>query len=282
MRNKILGALFIIILLFFTYWAKVLWLDIPALRSFHPHNTAFMNANHVEQELTWKSFEQIPPYLRQAIVAAEDDKFYQHRGVDFEALKKAWSFNSKKKKYARGGSTITMQLARNLYLSAHKNMFRKVVEIFLALRIELALSKDKILENYLNVIEFGDGVFGVGNAAEHYFHKPLELLGKRELTFLVAIIPSPKKWGHWPPSSFVQRRMDLISRRIGGGKLSEPLQQALEAKEEKILETQTEPEQALPEEELPILEEKTEEILVAPVPEADPEPKKEFKTIEGE
>lgn len=277
MRNKILGALFIVILLFFAYWAKVLWLDIPALRSFHPNNTAFMSANHVEQELTWKSWDVIPPYLRQAIVAAEDDKFYEHHGVDFDALKKAWSFNSKKKKYARGGSTITMQLARNLYLSAHKSMFRKAAEIFLALRIELALPKDKILENYLNVIEFGDGVFGIGNAAEHYFHKPLELLNKRELTFLVAIIPSPKKWGHWPPSSFVQRRMDLIARRIGGGKMSAPIQEELQEQEETVLEIQAAPEPATPEEELPILEERIEAA-----PEPEPEAPKEFKTIEGE
>lgn len=203
------------VIIYIVFLAKVFLVDIPALRFINPHSTAMMRARGATLPLHWTDTESIPNYLKQAILTAEDAKFYTHNGVDYEALKNAYKQNLKKKKYARGGSTITMQLARNLYLSSRKNIFRKGLEILVTWRIEQELSKDRILEVYLNVIEFGQGIFGAENAAQHYFKKSLSALSNRELSFLVAIVPSPKKWGHWPPSPYVSRRMALISKRVG-------------------------------------------------------------------
>ena len=138
--------------LYLIFLAKVFLVDIPALRFINPRTTAMMSAKGATLPLHWTDSENIPNYLKQAILAAEDAKFYTHKGVDYAALKNAYKQNLKKKKYARGGSTITMQLARNLYLSSRKNIFRKGLEILVTWRIEQELSKDRILEVYLNVI----------------------------------------------------------------------------------------------------------------------------------
>ncbi|PIR25869.1 MAG: monofunctional biosynthetic peptidoglycan transglycosylase [Deltaproteobacteria bacterium CG_4_10_14_0_2_um_filter_43_8] len=215
MRRTITYILFAIILLPLLLWSKIILLDIPTLRYANPSTSSYMKSSESSARLHWTSFEDLPLFLRQAIVVAEDAKFYQHQGIDFSALRQALEVNFKRNRYARGGSTITMQLARNLYLSPHKTMFRKLREIILAAYMEQILSKERILECYLNLIEFAPNIFGVENAAQHYFHQSLQSLNRKELAFLVAIIPSPAKWGRLPAGEYVQKRMNTILARAG-------------------------------------------------------------------
>lgn len=215
MRRAVTILLLVILLLPLLLWSKIILLDIPTLRYFNPSTSSYIESSKRKPDLHWTSFEDIPLFLRQAVVVAEDARFYEHHGIDFSALKQALKVNFKKNRYARGGSTITMQLARNLYLSPNKTLFRKLRELILSAYMEQLLSKERILECYLNVIEFGPSVFGAENAAQYYFHKSLQSLSREELAFLVAIIPSPRKWGRLPAGTYVQKRMNTIIARAG-------------------------------------------------------------------
>ena len=117
-------------------------------------------------------YERISPHLKRAVLVAEDSAFWQHGGVDFEQLKESMEANFEQGRFARGGSTITQQLAKNLYLSPSRNPIRKLRELIIARRLEAALSKRRILEIYLNVVEWGDGIYGAEAASRVYFHKP--------------------------------------------------------------------------------------------------------------
>lgn len=171
---------------------------------------------------TWIDLDVMPAALKRAVIAAEDAHFYRHHGVDVGEMKVSWEKNRRKKRYARGFSTITMQLARNLYLAPHKNVVRKAFEVAIALEMEAVLPKDRILEIYLNVVEWGPGVYGAEEAARHYFKKPAAALSPSEAAFLVSILPNPKKWGHWPPGPYVAKRQAAILRRIGFSPVSRP------------------------------------------------------------
>ncbi len=163
----------------------------------------------------WVPLSRISGTLRKAVVAAEDGTFYAHEGIDFYELRESFKKNLRKGRLARGFSTITMQLARNLYLSPQKTITRKLLEILIALKMEKELSKDRILEIYLNVIEWGKGVYGAEAAARHYFKKSAASLSAEEAVFLAAIIPNPRKWGRQPPGSYVQKRMGVLLSRLG-------------------------------------------------------------------
>jgi monofunctional biosynthetic peptidoglycan transglycosylase len=141
----------------------------------------------------WIDFEAIPKLLRETVRISEDAAFYQHKGIDFVELKEALKKNWQKGEYARGASTITQQLAKNLYLSTDKNFLRKIKEFLIARRLENTLSKDRIFTIYLNVIELGPGLFGVEAASQHYFHKSVGQLNLEEIVRLVAVIPQPLK-----------------------------------------------------------------------------------------
>ncbi len=136
----------------------------------------------------------ISTYLKDAILVSEDASFYGHRGFDWFELKKSFEKNLDKGSFARGGSTITQQLAKNLFLSPQKSILRKIHEAIYAIRIEGALKKDKIFEIYLNVIEFGEKLYGVQNASRFYFQKPAADLNLLESSFLAILLPSPKKY----------------------------------------------------------------------------------------
>ncbi len=140
----------------------------------------------------WVPLEKISPLLQKAVVISEDDLFYQHNGVNFDLMTEAFKVNWQKKRYVRGASTITMQLARNAFLHKRKTMLRKIREIILARRLEKNLSKKQILELYLNVIEWGANLYGVEAAARYYFQKPAAELDLAEATLLAGIIPNPK------------------------------------------------------------------------------------------
>jgi len=134
---------------------------------------------------------RIAPELRTAVIISEDDTFFEHSGINLKELKKAFQENLKKRRFARGASTITMQLARNAFLSRRKTLIRKIKEIILAKRIEKIWNKQKIFEYYLNIVEWGENVYGAEAAARYYFDKPAAQLTLAEATMLAGILPNP-------------------------------------------------------------------------------------------
>jgi monofunctional glycosyltransferase len=133
-------------------------------------------------------------YARNAIVVSEDGAFYDHSGFDWLELRSSMEKNMEKGEYARGGSTITQQLAKNVYLSPEKSMLRKAREALITIQLEKMLTKDEILEKYLNVVEFGENLYGIGKASQFYFKKSPSQLGPAEGAFLAFLLPSPKKY----------------------------------------------------------------------------------------
>lgn len=142
----------------------------------------------------WVKIENVSKHLLHAIVVAEDGKFYQHHGFDFEAIQKAYKLNQKKGRFARGGSTISQQVVKMAFLSREKTYTRKLREAVGTVLMELLLSKDKILEWYINLTEFGGGVYGVKQAGQYYFRTRPDLLTTEQAIHLALVIPSPNKW----------------------------------------------------------------------------------------
>ena len=176
--------------------------DVSDLETNNPRTTALMlqrfrEAKNSQTDLVlrqqWVSFDEIPQLFRDTIRVTEDAGFYQHQGVDLVELKAAIKKNWLKGKYVRGASTITQQLAKNLYLSTDKNILRKIKEYLIARRLENQLSKNRIFDLYLNVIEFGPGIFGVRAAAQYFFNKDVRRLNLEEMVRLTAVIPKPLK-----------------------------------------------------------------------------------------
>ncbi len=135
--------------------------------------------------------DAVPVHVAHAVIAAEDGRFYEHNGVDWEAIAKALEENAQRKR-PRGGSTITQQLAKNLFLTSHSTLWRKAVELPAAYLIDLLLSKDRILHLYINVIEWGPGIFGIEAAARHHFGIPADRLSRSQAARLAACIPAPR------------------------------------------------------------------------------------------
>jgi len=158
----------------------------------------------------WVPFSKISPYLVKAVLIAEDDKFWKHEGFDYEAIQKAIEKDLKAKKFKSGGSSITQQLARNLYLSPEKSMIRKISEAIITRRMEQTLSKKRILELYLNVVEWGDGIFGAEAASRHYYGKPSSELTPEEAARLAAVLPNPRKYNPLGDQRYVINRSNLI------------------------------------------------------------------------
>jgi len=158
----------------------------------------------------WVPFSKISPYLIKAVLIAEDDKFWKHEGFDYEAIQKAIEKDLKVKKFKFGGSTITQQLARNLYLSPEKSLIRKFFEAIITWRMEEVLSKKRILEVYLNVVEWGEGIFGVEAASRNYYRKPSSELTPEEAARLVSVLPNPRKYNPVGNQRYVINRSNLI------------------------------------------------------------------------
>ncbi len=163
----------------------------------------------------WIPSESIPPEMKWAVIVAEDANFYQHEGIDVRAIKNAIRYDLEKKRFARGASTITQQAAKNLYLSREKTITRKIEEIILAKRMERELTKGRILELYLNIVELGPMVFGIGHGARYYFDKPAALLTPRECAFLAAMLPGPQKvYNPYRHLDRVLKRSDMMLRLL--------------------------------------------------------------------
>lgn len=183
-------------------WWWLTFPDIPALSKVNPTTTALIEARIADARRqdrpftprwTWMSLSRISPHLQKAVIVAEDASFFQHEGFDWGGIQEATVRNIKSGTLARGGSTITQQLAKNLYLSSEKNLLRKVREALIARSMEQHLTKKRILEIYLNVAEWGQGVYGAEAAAQHHFGKPAAKLTAEEAALLAAILPSPRR-----------------------------------------------------------------------------------------
>jgi len=163
----------------------------------------------------WTKSESIPPEMKWSVIVAEDANFYRHEGIDVKAIKNAIRYDLEKKRFARGASTITQQVVKNLYLSREKSITRKVKEIILAKRMEHELTKARILELYLNIVELGPMVYGVGHGARYYFDKPADALTPRECAFLAAMLPGPQKvYNPYRHLDRVLKRSDMVLQRL--------------------------------------------------------------------
>lgn len=200
------------------YLAGVLWWTY-----FNPSNTAFMEAGmerlqekkpDAELRHKWVDYGRISIHLKRAVVAAEDSKFLAHEGFDWEAMEKAVEKNIKKGRIAAGGSTISQQLAKNLFLSPSKNPFRKAQEAVITVMIEQLWSKRRILEVYLNVIEWGSGIYGAEAASRRYFKVSASGLGPGQAAFLAAMIPNPRYYETHRGAGGLLRRQAIISARM--------------------------------------------------------------------
>jgi monofunctional biosynthetic peptidoglycan transglycosylase len=198
--------------------------DVRSLKTTNPTTTAFMDlrdreARHRGRQphrvQRWVRYGRVSQDLKRAVLVAEDDAFWQHEGVDFEQLQESLGADWTRGRFVRGGSTITQQLAKNLYLSPSKNPLRKLRELIIARRLEAELKKARILELYLNVIEWGDGVYGVEAATRAYFHTSAAELGPTESALLAAAIINPRLLNPAHPSARLVRRQQLILRRMG-------------------------------------------------------------------
>ena len=186
------------------------------MRWINPVTTAFIlqddNAENEALRSRWVPLEDIATVMPIAVVASEDQKFPNHFGFDFEAIAKALNEDRSR---TRGASTLTQQLAKNLYLWPGRSLFRKGLEAWLTFWIELTWPKERILEVYLNVVEFGPGVFGIAEASDYHFNKTPDRLTEREAALLAAVLPNPKRMSASQPSSYVYQRALTIQHAIG-------------------------------------------------------------------
>ena len=197
----------------------VLWLpDVAPLKRHNPKTTAYIELRRFQRKfsprLVWVSWDQISEHLKHAVLIAEDDTFYQHRGVDWDNVRLALAKDWELKRFAYGASTITQQLARNLYLSPSKNPLRKLKEVLIARRLERVLGKRRIFELYLNVVEWGKGVYGAEAAAQAYFHKHACDLTAEEAAAMAAVLPNPRRWNPAAPGPYVERNSRRIMDRM--------------------------------------------------------------------
>jgi monofunctional biosynthetic peptidoglycan transglycosylase len=207
----------------FAAWQGLTWPDVAALASSNPRDTAFMEAYRSQQRAAGKSSDvafRFVPYahiaddLKRAVLVGEDIGFFDHGGFEIAEMKKALAEAREDLELPRGASTITQQLAKNLWLSPSRNPWRKAKEAALTWQLERALSKKRILELYLNVVEFGPGVYGAEAAARRYFGKGSSSLTTHEAAQLAAGLPRPSTWHPGSTSRAYARRVTTIERRM--------------------------------------------------------------------
>jgi monofunctional biosynthetic peptidoglycan transglycosylase len=198
--------------------------DVRPLASSNPKTTAFIElrasqahraGTPARRDQRWVSYERISGNLKRAVLVAEDDGFWQHEGIEFEQIRQSLEHDLEKGRFVRGGSTITQQLAKNLYLSPSRNPIRKLRELIIARRLEAELSKRRILELYLNVVEWGDGIYGAEAAARTYFRKPASQLGPAEAALLAGALVNARVLAPNRPNGRLLRRQKLILGRMG-------------------------------------------------------------------
>lgn len=193
--------------------------DFSRWKKENPNRTSFMKYREKEWaekrsshriQQAWVSLGRISPYLVKAVLIAEDDKFWKHEGFDYESIQKAIEKDLQAGRFKFGGSTISQQLARNLYLSPEKSLLRKAAEAVLTWKMERTLPKKRILEIYLNVAEWGEGIFGAEAAARHHFGKSARDLSPQEAARLAAVLPNPRKYNPAGEQKYVVNRARSI------------------------------------------------------------------------
>jgi monofunctional biosynthetic peptidoglycan transglycosylase len=198
--------------------------DVRPLIKENPSTTAFIRLRDEEARAKgqkprriqrWMGYRYVSPDLKRAVLVAEDDAFFQHEGIDLAQLQESIEIDWRRGTFTRGASTITQQLAKNLYLSPSKNPLRKLRELIIARRLEAELKKARILELYLNVIEWGDGVYGAEAAARTYFNEPASELDPTESALLAGAIVNPRLLNPAHPTARLRARQQLILRRMG-------------------------------------------------------------------
>ena len=204
-------------------WELITFPNVKALATNPPETTAFMERRKEklrdegkDDQLEWKwvSYDRISPYLRRGVLVAEDNSFYEHEGVDVKGMREALEKNLARRKVTHGGSTITQQLAKNLYLSPSRNPLRKVREYFIARSLEKHLSKKRILELYLNVVEMGERVYGAEAASRHYFDKSASALTPSQAALLAGCLPNPVVMNPGAPNKRLRARQRMILSRM--------------------------------------------------------------------
>lgn len=216
-----LGLLIVVYQLWLFAW--VLW-----YRSVNPLSTSMMTLRLAELRQSdpsatlkqkWLPYPAIAQSLKQAIIAAEDARFVDHEGFDWEGIQRAIEKNQKKGRFVAGGSTITQQLAKNLFLSPSRSLWRKGEEAIITLMIEALWSKERILEVYLNVIEWGRGVFGAEAAAQHYYRISAARLSESQAARLAAMVPNPRYYDKNRNAPGLRRKTAIILRYMGSSEL---------------------------------------------------------------
>jgi monofunctional biosynthetic peptidoglycan transglycosylase len=218
--------LFLIALLLLVVFLAYEWLtfpDVARLAEEPPKTTAFMDQRREQLRAegkddtihyTFVPYARISPYLRRAVLVAEDDSFYEHHGVDVKGMQEAIEKDWQKKRLAHGGSTITQQLAKNLYLSPSRNPLRKLEEFFIARSLESHLSKKRILELYLNVVEMGESMYGAEAASHFYFQKRASDLTPAQAALLAGCLPNPRVMDPAGPNKRLRARQRMILSRM--------------------------------------------------------------------
>jgi monofunctional biosynthetic peptidoglycan transglycosylase len=215
----LLAAVAAVLALQLWYLGHVVWWKIHP-----PASTSFMRAQlevlrekdpRATLQHQWLAYARISPHLKRAVIAAEDANFTGHEGVDWEAIERAHERNQQRGRVTHGGSTITMQLAKNLFLSGERSYLRKAQELAIAYMLEAVLGKDRILELYLNVAEWGVGVFGCEAAARRHFGVSASQLTPAQAARLAAMLPRPRFYDRNPGSAFLARRAAVIQRWMG-------------------------------------------------------------------
>jgi monofunctional biosynthetic peptidoglycan transglycosylase len=222
-RRLVRRLVMIIVVMALSYHALILY-RITRLRHSNPTTTNLMElradsaidrGGTPKKRQSWIPYQRISPYLVRAVLVGEDVRFFRHSGIDWTGVHLAIKKNWEEKRFVRGGSSISQQLAKNLFLSPARNPLRKLHEMIIAWEMEQILGKRRILEIYLNVIEWGDGIYGAEAAARHYFGVSATSLGPEQAAFLSAIIPAPLRGytsNHY--SSYIRSRMNMISTRM--------------------------------------------------------------------
>ena len=249
--------------------------DVRVLARTNPTRTAWMELREREARAEgrrlrhvhrWVPYSRISQHLKRAVLAAEDDRFWQHDGIDLEAIRESIEFNMERGAAVRGASTITQQLAKNLYLSPSRDPFRKLRELIIARRMEAELDKARIFEIYLNVIEWGDGIWGADAAARTYFRTSAAALGREQAALLAGAIINPRVLNPARPTARLLRRQRLILGRMGAVQPPTPAPVPVPAPEG-LSEEETLPEDLADEEPLPP---PGGDVVPAPVPEPPP------------
>jgi monofunctional biosynthetic peptidoglycan transglycosylase len=218
LTRGLLGLVVLLILWQGWYLVWVLW-----WKYFDPDMTAFMRQRltelqekrpQAELRHQWIPYERVSNHLKRAVVAAEDDKFIDHEGFDWEGMQKALEKNIKKGKVVAGGSTISQQLAKNLFLSAAKTPWRKAQEAIITVWLEMLWDKRRILEVYINSVEWGQGIFGAEAAARRYYGTGASSLSAEQAARLAVMLPAPRRYEHNPYSAFMNGRTQVILARM--------------------------------------------------------------------